>query len=221
VHVRAQTLAGAGWAPAPLAAPDGRGFVAYPFPAGRPLAPDELDVDLLRVMARYCAARIRLFPATPDGAALAEMARANVACGAGVDLPCDWRLPCEHPVIPDARMLPHEWLRTGGGALLKVDGAADGDDHLYPGPVDIAWDLAGAVIEWNLDDGARAALIAAYREAAGEDPTSRLAAHELAYAALRAAVCAMAAHGAGEEEAARLQSAAAHYRRALCARLRG
>ena len=38
---------------------------------------------------------------------------------------------------------------------MKVDAAAHGDDHGFPGPVDVAWDLAGAVVEWELGGAAR------------------------------------------------------------------
>jgi len=56
----------------------------------------------------------------------------------------------EHRVFCDAHMMPHEWLELGDGRLLKLDGAAHGDDHFFPGPCDIAWDLAGTIVEWKL-----------------------------------------------------------------------
>ena len=47
-------------------------------------------------------------------------------------------------------MMPHEWLELPDGRLLKLDGSAHGDDHFFPGPCDIAWDLAGTIVEWKL-----------------------------------------------------------------------
>ena len=42
-------------------------------------------------------------------------------------------------------LAPHEWLRLDDGNVRKTDAIAHGDDHLFPGPTDIAWDLAGAI----------------------------------------------------------------------------
>src|SRR5205814_4970819 len=43
VHARAAALAERGWAPWPSGSPDTRGLVAYPFPAGTPLAGSDAD----------------------------------------------------------------------------------------------------------------------------------------------------------------------------------
>src|SRR6185369_2486029 len=79
VHARAQALAAEGWTPAPIAGPDPRGFVSYPFVEGRPLAAAAIDGALLATMGRYCAARTALFPAAAEGEAASEAARTNVA----------------------------------------------------------------------------------------------------------------------------------------------
>jgi hypothetical protein len=215
VHARAAALAERGWAPWPSGAPDIRGLVGYPFPAGTPLAAAEADRERVAALGRYCALRHELFPADADPEALEGMARHDVAVEAGLELPAGWSLPCERPAITDGRMLPHEWLRTADGGLVKVDGAAHGDDHLYPGPCDVAWDLAGASVEWALGADARQVLVAAYRAAAGEDPGERLPRYEIAYAAFRAAWCAMAAATAPADEVERLAAARARYRAAL------
>src|SRR5205814_4564754 len=122
------------------------GIVRIPWVAGRPLERHKDGAALAVPMARYCALRANLFPAQP-AADLTEMARVNVAIAAGVELPASFRLECERPAIMDGRMLRHEWIRTPRGELLKVDAVAHGDDHFYPGPADVAWDLAGAAIE--------------------------------------------------------------------------
>jgi hypothetical protein len=217
VHARAEALASAGLAPRPAGPPDDRGFVAYPFPAGRPLDPGARDSSVLAALGRYCATRAALFPAPepdpPEG--LEAMARHNVAVVTGRPLPDGWRLPRARMVIADGKMQAYEWLRAPDGALLKVDGASHGDDHLYPGPTDIAWDLAGAAVEWELSESEEAALLAAYRHAAGEDPGARLAPYRIAYAAFRACWCVLAAQAAPSDELPRLERAGAHYRRTL------
>jgi hypothetical protein len=219
VFERARALAGEGLAPPPAGPPDGRGFVAYPFPAGVPLARQRPDPPLTSLLGRQAALRAKLFPAGEvDLAAQDEMTRHNVSCELGLSLPPGWRLPCERAAIVDGRLAPHEFLRATEGALLKVDGASHGDDHLFPGPADVAWDLAGALVEWELD---AERLVAAYRAVAGEDPSARLPAYRIAYAAFRARTCAMAAHGAPVDEAARLWAERQRYRTALRSALDG
>ena len=51
------------------------------------------------------------------------------------------RLPEGRAVALDGRMLPHEWLETPAG-YVKTDALDHHDDHFFPGPQDIAWDVA-------------------------------------------------------------------------------
>lgn len=50
----------------------------------------------------------------------------------------------------DGRLAPHEWVCTGDG-IVKVDGFGHTCDHAWVGQQPLAWDLAGAEIEWELD----------------------------------------------------------------------
>lgn len=121
------------------------------------------------------------------------------------------RLEIVHPVITDGRMLPHKWLCTRSGNLLKVDNASHGDDHFFPGPTDIAWDLAGAIVEWDMEEAAVEKLLSCYQAESGDDPRHRLSAYLLAYSTLRMGYCKMAAEAMrGSAEESRL---AAHYLR--------
>jgi hypothetical protein len=222
-HARAERLAAHGWSPPPLRPPDGAGFVASAFLAGRPLTATGARGQVAR-LGRYCADRARLLPA--DGAAvdgqpaLAEMMETNVALELGAERPP--RLPelqLQRPVVADGRMQPHEWIETAAGALVKTDATAHGDDHFFPGPTDIAWDMAGVVVECALPLDLRADLLAAYRQASGEDAADRLPAFEIAYAAFRARAALMAAHACPPADALRWRRAHARYHRALRAAL--
>ena len=201
VRARAQAVADAGFGPPP--ADVGAGFVRYPMLAGLPLARGDRDRALVERLADYCAFRAAAFPA-PDADAepLRAMVRWNtsVLLGRNIEL----ALPVPRPVIADARLHPHEWIASADGRALKVDAAAHGDDHLYPGPADIAWDLAGAVVEWELDGEARAAFLARYARASGDRAADRLPDYLVAYtvAQLARAEMAAGAHG-GTPEAAR------------------
>ena len=110
-------------------------------------------------------------------------------------------------------MLPHKWLRTKSGDVLKVDNASHGDDHFFPGPTDIAWDLAGAIVEWDMEEAAVEKFLSCYHAESGDDPRHRLPAYELAYSILRMGYCKMAAEAMrGSAEESRLAAHYLHYR---------
>jgi hypothetical protein len=106
----------------------------------------------------------------------------------------------ERPTVCDARMMPQAWLQTEDGRWLKLDAALYGDDHFFPGPCDIAWDLAGIIVEWELNRSARELLLARYRQASGDDASNRMQAYDLAYATFRMAWSRMAAASVGDAE---------------------
>ncbi len=132
------------------------------------------------------------------------MARHNFEQLTGASLDSSFHLEIEQPVIADARMMPHEWmvLDEVDCRLTKLDSAMHGDGHFFPGACDIAWDLAGAIVEWGMTRHATEFLLRAYRNASGDDATSRVEAYITAYAAFQAGYSAMAAHsmrGSAEE----------------------
>ncbi|MFT3772218.1 MAG: hypothetical protein QM820_43000 [Minicystis sp.] len=210
---RARAVAEAGFGPAPIEA--GSGFTCYPMIAGRPLSVADRSWAVIQRLADYCAFRAAAFPvAEADSLELQAMVHEN----AGVELgrPIHLALPLERPVIADARLHPHEWIATDDGRLLKVDAATHGDDHIFPGPTDIAWDLASAIVEWDLTGGARQAFLDRYARASGDRPEARLPAYLTAYLVQHLARARMAAGAlAGTPEEARLLRDHARYRSAL------
>jgi hypothetical protein len=123
--------------------------------------------------------------------------------------------------ISDGRLLPHEWL-VGPAGIKKVDAFDHGDDHFYPGPCDVAWDLAGAMTEFSLDASGRQSLLASYTNAAGDGRVAdRLPFFELAYLAHRLGYVTMAAQTVTTpSDEALFRQLARRYRRALRARLK-
>jgi hypothetical protein len=100
-------------------------------------------------------------------------------------------------------MQSHEWLRSGSG-LLKVDVTDHHADHFFPGTGDIAWDLAGAIAELDLDDGARSLLIRQYRARSGDrDIARRVPGYLVAYLACRIGYSALAEETLGGSDDAR------------------
>jgi len=218
---RASAVADAEFGPIPEQLRDG--FGAYRWIEGRPGAASDISEPLLDRLAHYCAFRSLKFR-VPSAAAqtdLAEMTQCNLREEFGFEPEFDDSfLRCEQPVLVDGRMRPHEWVRTESGVWMKTDAAAHGDDHFYPGPTDIAWDLAGAIIEWEMDRDAKELFLARYRRLTGDDPAARLPAFLMAYSAFRLGYSKMAAEAVEDEpERQRLMRDYERYRQFLRARL--
>jgi hypothetical protein len=205
---REEKIASAGFGPKPRTESDG--FASYPWVQGRPMRAADLSAGVLARLAAYCAFRAQAFPSEMDGiSALQRMAEHNLQ-ELRFDLPVSLRL--QRPVIADSRMQPHEWLLTPAGQVLKTDSGSHGDDHFFPGPTDIAWDLAGAIVEWRMPRTQADFFLEAYRVASGDDPSQRIGDYLKAYAAYRCAYCIMAGNALqGGPEALRMERAAANY----------
>lgn len=208
---RSEILAEHGWGPEISSA--GNGFSVSPWIQGT--RGHTLDRQLFIQLAQYCAFRAEHFRCEQDSlGALEEMARINLERAVGVSRAIV--LPLEHPVIADGRMMPHEWIRSSTGRMLKVDASSHGDDHFYPGPTDIAWDLAGTIAEWKLEEEASEVLVSEYKRFSGDDVTSRLPAYLLAYCGSRLGFtlsAAVSAKDGGERE--RFEREAEGYRERL------
>jgi adenine/guanine phosphoribosyltransferase-like PRPP-binding protein len=209
---REQKVAAAGFGLMPRAESDG--FISYSYINGRPLAASDLSLRILARMAEYCAFRVRAFAVElANHTALQQMADHNLH-ELGLDSVVE--LHVERPVIADGRMQPHEWLLGGEGDLLKTDSGSHGDDHLFPGPTDIAWDLAGAIVEWQMNDQQMTEFLNLYHRASGDDASARIDGFIKAYVVFRCAYCLMAANAmSGQDELLRLQNAADVYRAVL------
>jgi hypothetical protein len=214
VYERELKIADAGFGPMPRWESDG--FISYPWlshqgSSGRLLSSRDISPDVLARMAEYCAFRLRTFRVElAELNALQQMANHNLR-ELGLDSTAELRL--EHPVITDGRMQPHEWLVTNEGRLLKTDSGSHGDDHFFPGPTDIAWDLAGAIVEWRMNEQQTRDFVDRYRCVSDDDPSARIGGFIKAYAVFRAAYCLMAANAmTGSDEEARLQRTAEDYK---------
>jgi hypothetical protein len=188
---RAAMVANAGFGPAPETSDEG--FGVYPMIQGRYLGSSDAGQTVLRRIAEYCAWRARWVTAeVADAAELTSMLRFNFDQEFGSELPAELsQMPVMRPVIADGRMAPHKWIETGRD-VLKIDSATHGDDHFLPGPTDIAWDLAGTIVEWKLREAATQFLLDCYRVASGDDPGERLPSYLLAYSVFRSSYCKMA-----------------------------
>jgi hypothetical protein len=191
----------------------------------RPLTQGDKPVAQI---ARYIGARVRLFPATRSGGAslldLLEMSRRNVslALGGGVA-----RLLDDYDVgelsrrvvrsCTDNRLLPHEWLRSSD-RVLKTDALDHHVGHDLVGCQDMAWDIAGAIVEFELNSGEAAELVNLAAHSGGRDVDRELLDfYRVAYLAFRVGQTAMSVQdrSANEAESARLKQEENRYGRAL------
>jgi hypothetical protein len=112
----------------------------------------------------------------------------------------------------DGRMLAHEWIESSSG-FMKVDALDHHDDDFFPGCRDIAWDIAGTCVEWNLEDSAIAWFVDRYRRQSGDACIfRRLPFYEAAYAAYRLGYAHMARNTVADPaEAIRFARLENHY----------
>lgn len=224
--------AAGGWTPRPLGQVNG--FVATEWAEGQPLRMEDCSLEMLRHMGRYIAAvsgpQLNAEQYEAGTERLAEMLYWNTWEALGEEVAERTRpwadalrhMGCNCRSYGDGRMAPHEWIRTHGGKILKADSAGHAWDHTCIGPQPVAWDVAGAIVEWGLGEDAEGTLLEAFYSAGGEPiPAPTLAFYRVAYAAFRAGQCHlcanMSAHDPAEQE--RLWSAYNRYKGQLAALL--
>lgn len=171
------------------------GFIRYDFLKGKPLQVNEVNHQILERFASYLAFIGKYFPAEPSVSLedIKEMVRINVEKGIGSEWKdrlsfVEYHLPEsfeKHSVAIDGRMLPHEWLITENG-LIKTDSVHHHSGHLLPGALDIAWDIAGTIIEFHLKGDLKEYFLNSYIEYSNDrDISKRLNLYQIAYLSFR------------------------------------
>ncbi len=219
-RARAAQVAEWGFGPTPISLASG--FLTFPHVPGQslhPLQAHHRTPELLSTIAEYlariaCDCRCDAAVSTPH-APLAEMLRVNVEEGLGREWLAAMTPPPDAGAIivrPDARMAPHEWLRMPDGGFVKTDGFEHGDDHFYPGPTDIAWDVAATCIEWRLTPREEASLLQQYRARSGDVRIAqRLPFFRAAWLAFRLGYATLATSAPIGDDAARFAAARDRY----------
>lgn len=190
----------------------GDGFAQYHVINGYYLDYVNISASALDRIAAYCAFRAAAFRVQQSPEPLTEMVRFNLLQEFGLE----WNgsLPeVGRSVYVDGHMQLHEWIQADNGILLKTDAVSHGDDHFFPGPTSIAWDLAGVIVEWDLSVDAREYLFSRFEHWSSERLRPYISSYVLAYAVFRASWCRMALSTVqGTEEEPRLQAAYRNYR---------
>jgi hypothetical protein len=123
-------------------------------------------------------------------------------------------------VAVDGRLLPHEWIAVRQqGTLMKIDALDHHADDFLPGCRDVAWDLAGALVDMPLSAAQRGGLLRRYIHETGDRAVDdRLPFFTAAYLAYRVGYTSMAAESlGGSADGERFTKARERYRRSLAA----
>jgi hypothetical protein len=227
---RARALAEAGFSP-PVAG-FRHGFMVSRWCDARPLDTARDREDFVGQVAAYLGFRTRRFPAEPSrGAAAPDLLRmaqrnAALALGDGAARALGrWEERLETfrrralPIETDNRLHAWEWLDESG-RLLKTDAVDHHAGHDLVGCQDVAWDIAGAAVEFALTDAETLRLAAAVERESGRPVDEELLRFLVpCYLAFQLGSWTLAAESCGPAEAPRLRAAAARYAARLAALL--
>lgn len=181
------------------------GFLVQRWVDGRPLG--SMDPPPIKAIASYLSRRAAALPPPERRGAslgtLAEMARANVREALGTEPAACLALRFSGlqaleergiPIAIDGKLDRCEWIAGVSGRLFKADALDHDAGHDLIGPQDMAWDLAGAAVEWELDAAGQARLLNAMSRL-GAPPVDRglLDFFLLCYAAFRLGAATLAA----------------------------
>jgi hypothetical protein len=227
---RAEALSQAGFTPAVAGLRNG--FLVERWQAAAPVDPAAIDRErLVERLAAYLGFRARSFPAADGRGASVEMLAAmlgdtasyllapeQAAALRGSALRAPGLAPKVRRVATDNRMHAWEWLHLPDGRLLKTDALDHCESHDLIGCQDIAWDIAGAAVEFDLSDDETGELMRRVGHACGCAPCPALLAFLApCYLAFQCDWCVMAARAAANhpDEMARLERQLARYKQAL------
>ncbi len=183
-------------------------------------------LQVLDHLARYLGFRARHLSGGGQGATLRELcdvAVYNFAGTFGEDMGKKLRLlaeahgrPCRRlrRIDSDNRLHAWEWLVTPGGSLLKADAVDHNSAHDLVGCQDIAWEVAGAAVEFDLTAPERRRLAEAVgRLADGSLEDDVLTLFEACYLGFQTGLWWMALERASGDERAPIAALLSRYRR--------
>jgi len=180
------------------------GFIHIPWIEGVHLRPaDARNVDVLKHLGQHlhAAAEPPLAPteAAAASARLAEMLYWNTQTllrPGMAELTRAWAKAARdtEPTrsYGDGRVAPYEWVRTADNRLLKSNCAGHQRDHTIIGKQSLLWDIAGIVVDWNLEPSQVEFLLTSTHLRTMKANPLELGFFCLAYAAFRAGIMVLA-----------------------------
>ncbi|MBN1600501.1 MAG: hypothetical protein JW915_02780 [Chitinispirillaceae bacterium] len=174
------------------------GFIEYEFVEGKHRWIKEITTSFLYSAAKYAAFLKNTFPGgdvvSPD--TMREMVMVNIKESIG-DAFLD-KLSVYHQYTDDlylkyitaidGRMQLHKWLQFDNH-IIKIDNTDHYHDQFFPGCQDIAWDIAGGIIEWDLNYDQEKYFTNAYIKESGDiSVRKRVCPNKIAYCAFRVGI---------------------------------
>jgi hypothetical protein len=191
------------------------GFVATKWIDGKRLTAQSVNDDILRQLAHYIAASTQPPMSKKEATAALERLADMTCCNAGEALGYDdVRRPTidsETRTYGDARMAPHEWVKSADGTIFKTDCVGHDCDHTVIGKQPVYWDIAGAIVEWDLNETQCDQFLAHCAAEGLPVREDQLSFHQIAYAAFRLGFCKLNESLSDETEKVRLQAAGESY----------
>ncbi len=159
---RQRRLARMGWCQLPVEISSG--FIATDWVDARPATKADLNLHRARAVARYLLDSSKVSGIHRENfERLREMTLYNVeeafgpeARNRAASIASAATAPEELPSYGDGRIAPHEWL-ISGERLIKTDVWGHDLDHTTVGEQSILWDIAGTLIEWEINGSAESA----------------------------------------------------------------
>lgn len=115
----------------------------------------------------------------------------------------------------DGRMAPHEWVQTPKGRLIKTGGLRGALDYTVVGRQCFAWDVAGMLLEWRMEEQTQKAVFHQFTLAGLQLSVDCLKFFVLAYAAFRMGMMTLVSAQSSGAERDRVEAERSYYRRML------
>jgi hypothetical protein len=220
---KGRTLAEAGYSPKVIGIC--HGFLVQQWVDGVPL--DTMCPDrsrLIEAIGQYLGFRAHSLPAMNQGASLPElfaMAIFNIGQASGDEAAARVKTMLGEaarfdstlrPVDTDNRLHSWEWLIAPDGHFIKIDALDHSSAHDLIGCQDIAWDVAGASVEFDLSPQERAQLASMVSPAAVQAENAELLeAFELCYIGFQLGLWTFTLASSAGAEAIRVKAALTRY----------
>jgi hypothetical protein len=175
------------------------GFIEYEFIENNYRWIKDITLDFLYSAAKYTAFLKKTFPVnvieSPE--AMIEMVKVNITESIGDSFLdklniyqkyIDDSLYMKNGTAVDGKMQLHKWFHYEN-RYIKTDHTDHHHDQFFPGNQDIAWDIAGGCIEWNLNNDHEKYFIDAYIKESGDTSVvNRVLPNKIAYCAFRVGI---------------------------------
>ncbi|TWB48457.1 hypothetical protein FBZ98_10875 [Rhizobium sp. ERR 922] len=200
------------------------GFIVEPWVEGSPMTAEPASKEMVVQIGQYLGFRAGHLPAAHGGASLSDlchMAVVNIgeALGSEIANHVERLIGQPHRLTKylrrtdtDNRLHRWEWVRRQDGRLMKTDALDHNASHDLIGCQDVAWDVAGACVEFDLSKAQRLHLAQIVAAEAGRDVREDvLDVFEACYLGFQIGLWSLAAQSQDTAERGRLTNAVARY----------